>query len=690
MNVGVSCAAPATARAHARAQPRLYGERLLSAGDALFTRLDRLIARFVAPEYSPLAQAGAIANTSLLVACASGVVLLFWYRTSVHAAYASIASVDASPAAHFVRSLHRYSSDAALLFALIHAAREVSAGRLGRVRWLAWVTGLASVLALWFVGFLGYWLVWDVRGQAVALASARLLDRLPIFSDPLSRSFLADELLSSLLFFVVFFLHMLIPLAMGIGLFLHITRLSRPAFLTRRALTLVLLGAMSALAVVAPADLAAPAKMAVRPGAFALDAWFLWPIPLGERLGVGATWAIIVFLGSGLVSVPWILTRRRPSPARVVTERCNGCERCYRDCPYDAIRMVARSDDRPYSSVAVVDPDQCLGCGICAGACDSAAIGLDWFDSLSQRESLDRRIAAMTASEPGVSIAFVCAEAAPSAEPGRAAGASELPGFEVVSVPCAGWVHPLLAERALRRGASRVLVAACAPGNCAYREGSAWTSARFAGERQPALRRERVRNGVKLVQLYRHERGRPKREARDGEPHRAPPSRPTRRIAAGVFAVAAAVTLAGSTWAGTRVAYRPRAATPLFVISLKAAGEAKNACRALTDDEKKRLPIHMQGQTICERGRADLRLHASIDGQELLRRSYTPRGVWNDGNSVAIESIPVEPGEHSLAVEIGDSSDPHEFHYRTERAVRFEPGRQVSLLFDQSKAFRWY
>ncbi|HRE88844.1 MAG TPA: hydrogenase iron-sulfur subunit, partial [Myxococcota bacterium] len=55
--------------------------------------------------------------------------------------------------------------------------------------------------------------------------------------------------------------------------------------------------------------------------------------------------------------------------------------------------------------------------------------------------------------------------------------------LRIVSVPCAGWVHPLTLERAVRRGAERVIVVSCRPETCAYREGATWTAERIGGTR---------------------------------------------------------------------------------------------------------------------------------------------------------------------------------------------------------------
>ena len=49
---------------------------------------------------------------------------------------------------------------------------------------------------------------------------------------------------------------------------------------------------------------------------------------------------------------------------------------CYAECPYDAIRMVARTDDSGYQKLAIINNAQCTGCGICVGACPTDAIDL--------------------------------------------------------------------------------------------------------------------------------------------------------------------------------------------------------------------------------------------------------------------------------------------------------------------------
>ena len=64
-------------------------------------------------------------------------------------------------------------------------------------------------------------------------------------------------------------------------------------------------------------------------------------------------------------------------------QACNGCARCLRACPVDAISLVSRRSvsadqaDPGARPVAVVDRDRCIGCGVCVGSCRHAALRLE-------------------------------------------------------------------------------------------------------------------------------------------------------------------------------------------------------------------------------------------------------------------------------------------------------------------------
>ncbi len=665
----------------ASAGPGVRGEAPLAALERPLLGLDRLARRLVPDARNPFAQTGAIATTTFLIAAISGGLTLFWYSASLHQAHASVEAMSASLLGGLVRSLHRYSSDACMLFTVLHGLKLLLARRLTGPRWLSWVTGIALVGVLWGVGWLGYWLVWDERARQVALGTAQVLDVLPIFAEPLSRTFLTDGSINSLLFFMVFFLHMLVPLAAGILLWLHIVRVARPRFLTDRAMTLWIVGSLVAVSLIYPATSAAPAHMGTAPERFTMDWWYLLPLVFTERLGGGALWALTLVGGVVAAGLPWLLRRDRVRPAAVEVDKCNACQRCVTDCPYNAIEMVARPEGgrRDEPLVAKVDPDRCVGCGICAGACNSAGIGLPWIPVAEHRRLLDVALAQNKARP----IAFVCAESAGADLTLEGDGSPDLPGYRVEMVPCAGWLHALTVERALRHGAPKVLVVACSEGGCRHREGDSHTAARLAGQREPFLRLEKI--DPAKVALLRLDRGQIRKLRRGANPSNTNRNSVTALLGGFVLAAGTSALMTAASDAPFAMPDRE----PTLVVSFNHPGERGEHCRDATPEELAKLPPHMRQPRICERGRAPVRLRLTIDGAPAVDKSYAPGGLSGDGTSVAIESLTLPPGTHRVKVEIGDTLDATVWSHADERTVELTPRARRVVLFDKRTGFTW-
>ena len=266
-----------------------------------------------------------------------------------------------------------------------------------------------------------------------------------------------------------------------------------------RTLAIGLGAALVLLALVAPVQSDAPANLDAVPSALQLDWLYLGVNALLYATSAKALWIGVLGATLGLAFLPWLPPAPRTRAAEVDLANCNGCGRCFADCPYVAVTMRPRTDGRPLAREAVVDPDLCASCGICAGACPSSTpfrstdaprsgIDLPQLPVRAVRDQLDRALASLDGT-PSI-VVFGCDCAAN-------AGSLARPDTATLTLPCSGMLPPSFVEYALRGGADGVLVTGCREGDCAYRFGDRWTQDRVAGTRAPRLRtsvpRERVR-----------------------------------------------------------------------------------------------------------------------------------------------------------------------------------------------------
>lgn len=666
-------------------------ERLLNTGNQFYLKGHRIMRLLFPRGKNPFAMSGAIANTTLLIAVISGILLLIWYKPSVHKAYDSMEAISQLTfTAQLLRSIHRYSSDGCMFFVMIHAMQLFVAGRFRGSRWLAWVTGVLSVTLLWAVGWTGYWLVWDVRGQMVAVETAKILDLVPIFSDPMSRSFLTDQAVNSLFFFVIFFFHMLVPLAMGIALWLHIARLSRPNFLADKNTTIWITVSLIILSFILPAAHVDRANMLITPDTFTMDWWYMTPVWIVDRLSGGVFWGLFLIMGGVLYTLPFWRIGKKRAPALVTESRCNACRKCFNDCPYDAITMVARTDDMNYEARALVDPQKCVSCGICAGSCNSAGIGVPYMPVFQIRKHLESLMEAdLEKDAEGQWYAFVCGETADLDVDPETALSPQLPGYRVSLLPCIGQVHMLTLERLVRKGAAGVLLAACGDETCKYREGVKWTRQRLEGVREPYFRKEKAdRDKVRMVTLETGGLAKLKKEAQAFRAGKTPGGK--MNIKPLVTAAVATLLITATIMIPVNIPYTPAAGSqPQLIVSFKHAG-AQKVARQLTQEELEKLPVHMRNASVKERGRAPVRMKILVDGQELVNQSYKPGGLMGDSSSVALERMGLDEGEHLVQVSLGDTADDTVWNHVTEKRLNFKSWSRYVLLFDKQNGFTWH
>ena len=461
------------------------------------TALDATATRLFGWAHNPLHQSGTIAVAMLGVLIVTGVYLVLFYRLGAPAE--SVARLAADPwLGAWIRSLHRYATDVFILAALLHMLRMFAQARSWGPRTLAWVSGLMLFGTGMVCAWTGFVMAWDTFGERLAREGGRLLDVVPIFSEPLSRIFAGDGPVPSAFFLVNLFVHIGLPLLIGAMLWLHVSHLARPVLLPPRVITWTLVGALAVASVVMPAALGQPASAFRLAPTTPTDLVVAWWLPLSERLAPAAVWSLMLALALALVLVPRAARRRRAgswAPSVVDPRYCTGCNQCPQDCPWEAITMVKRTDDRP-TLVALVDPARCVSCGICAGSCAPMGVGPPGRTGRDQLQALRNAVVLEPAPDTPLPIVAICCAQAPASH----AEALRARGARVHLVSCIGNLHTSVVERFLRDGAPGVFIGGCPPRDCLSREGPKWMHERVFNDReaelQPRVDRRRIRVGT--------------------------------------------------------------------------------------------------------------------------------------------------------------------------------------------------
>jgi ferredoxin len=465
-----------------------------------FSAVDGVFNRLYGWRFNPLYQSGGLAVALLLVVVATGLYLLVFYR--IGAPYASVERITGQAwTGRWIRGLHRYASDGALLAVGVHAIRMFAQGRSWGPRTLAWVSGVLLTGLVLLCGWTGYVMVWDVQAQALAVAGARMLDALPLFGEPISRTFVGDAPLTGQFFFLNLFLHIAVPVGMGIVLWAHVSRVARPTLVPPRGIGIAAVGALVALSIAWPVGMAPSADLLRLPGRVPIDVLYAIWLPAAWGMPGWGALALLAGITALVLSVPlWTRPRAevRP-PASTVDERlCTGCVQCSLDCPYEAITMVPRTDGRA-ELLAEVDPARCVSCGICAGSCAPMGVGPP---GRTGRDQLAALKAALAAAPPAAGEVVVLGCARGLADP---AAKWDPDGARLEPVSCAGNLHSSIVEQWLRAGASGVLVLACPPRDCWNREGPTWAGERLFHDREAELHRRVDKTRVRMAYASRAE-----------------------------------------------------------------------------------------------------------------------------------------------------------------------------------------
>jgi ferredoxin/coenzyme F420-reducing hydrogenase delta subunit len=460
--------------------------------------------------------------------------------------------------------------------------------------------------------------------------------------------------------------------------------------------------ALTVLSFVFPAVSQGEVDMAVVPPSLGLDWYYLLVYPLAKAWSPGWVWALLVGFSLLLCALPWIPPQRGKSPAVVDLDNCNGCGRCSNDCPFGAITMMPRSDGLAYDSEAVVDPALCVSCGLCMGACPTATPfrrhselvpGIDMPDlpAAQLREAILSQSKGLEGE--GRIMVFGC-----QGDPTWSRAKSRLgnSATSAVDLICAGQMPPSFVDFVLSRDlADGVVIAGCPGGNCQYRLGAEWTALRAARQRDPQLRKRVDTSRLALAwenpwadqaDIAAVVGGlRQKLSQQAGPETRQPPSRrasPARwALAALLYAVFLAPVAAFSVWPRFSLIGEGQA---MISLSFSHAGQRVGECRQLTQEELDKLPPNMRKPSDCPRERLPVRVRFSVDGTPLYEARLSPTGLWDDGSANVYRRLTVPAGRQELFIGMNERGEAGEFDYSLRQMVDLVPGQHVVVGFDET------
>lgn len=125
----------------------------------------------------------------------------------------------------------------------------------------------------------------------------------------------------------------------------------------------------------------------------------------------------------------------------------------------------------------------------------------------------------------------------------------------------------------------------------------------------------------------------------------------------------------------------------LLTIAFAHAGQLREPCRRLSQEELNQLAPNMRKLDECPRERSPVRIEAELDGQTIYRESLAPPGLFGDGGVDVFYSLKIPAGAHDFTLRMNDSVRIDEFNHAFEQHVIIEPGKILLVGFDPRRGF---
>ena len=169
---------------------------------------------------------GGLAFTAFMVLAASGLLLMVYYQPSTEHAFESILFLESNVSGgYYMRSLHRLTSHAFLLFIFLHTLRVILTGAYRKPRELNWIIGFTLLGLAVLEAYTGYLLPLDQLAVWSTQIGMELVKAVPMGT--LLQAFLVPDGVGQPMSLMRFYvLHaVVIPVAILLFCFLHFYRI---------------------------------------------------------------------------------------------------------------------------------------------------------------------------------------------------------------------------------------------------------------------------------------------------------------------------------------------------------------------------------------------------------------------------------------------------------------------------------
>ena len=125
----------------------------------------------------------------------------------------------------------------------------------------------------------------------------------------------------------------------------------------------------------------------------------------------------------------------------------------------------------------------------------------------------------------------------------------------------------------------------------------------------------------------------------------------------------------------------------MITIAFAHAGELREPCRKLSNEELAELAANMRKLDDCPRERSPVLIEALVDGETLYKELLQPSGLFSDGGVDIYYNARISSGKHHLEIKMNDSVRSEGVNHSFSQEIDISPAQIMLVDFDSLTGF---